>query len=153
MLCVFHHLQTCSTTTHICPWQAACWTVQLSHVVVSWKKKAATFKQNAKGNLKRIRLTSGDPKFFIYMQQGNENKEALKETLKNLGAKGNSGWQMCDVKKQGKHWCTLMFSTEKHWGNNKPDIAHHKVPLQMPIMHLSESAKFRLTHTHTRRQN
>lgn len=35
---------------------------------------------------------------------------------------------MCNVKKQGKHWCMLMFSTERHWGNNKPDIAHHKVP-------------------------
>lgn len=71
-----------------------------------------------------------------------------------VGAKGNSGLQMCNVNKQGKHWCMLMFSTEKHGGNNKPDIAHHKVPLQIQILQLSESAKLtkrKHSHIHTRK--
>lgn len=36
-----------------------------------------------------------------------------------------------------------MFLEEKHRGNNKPAIAHHKVPLQIQIVQLSKSAKFR----------
>lgn len=75
------------------------------------------------------------------------------ENEKKTWAKGNSVLQMCNVKKQGKHWCMLMFLTEKHWGNNKPDIAHHKVPLQIQILQLSESAKFRLTQTQSLKSN
>lgn len=69
------------------------------------------------------------------------------------GERVTPGYWCVSVQKQGETLMrALVFLTERLRGNNKLDIAHHKVPKLIQLLQLCESADFSMRGTQTQTQ-